>query len=53
MTSEECPPASAKVVYAPQWLLNTINAEQGDRVCVHSLKDTIKRGKALKVVAVL
>lgn len=53
MTSAECPPATAKVVYAPQWLLNTISAEQGDKVCVHAIKDMSKRGRATKIVAVL
>ena len=53
MNSQECEPATAKVVYAPQWLLNSINAEQGDKICIHSIKDATKRGKALKIIAVL
>jgi hypothetical protein len=34
-------------------MLNTIKVEQGDRICVNSIKDVNKRGKALKVQAVL
>jgi hypothetical protein len=50
MTPEECLPASANIVYAPQWILNTIQVQQGlDKVCIHSIKDIHKRNNALKV----
>ena len=44
---------TANIVYAPLWVLNTIQVEQGDKVCVHSIKDMHHRGKALTVQAVL
>ena len=55
MTSEECPPASANIVYAPQWILNTISVQLGDKVCIHSIKDRNlhQRGRAMRVQAVL
>ena len=49
MTSEECQPATSNIVYAPLWVLNTIQVEQGDKVCVHSIKDMHNRGKALSI----
>jgi hypothetical protein len=53
MSSEECPPASSSVVYAPQWILNTISIQPGDKVCVHTIKDLHHRGRAFRVQAVL
>jgi len=53
MTTDECAPSSSNIVFAPLWLLNTISVEQGDKVCVHSIKDHNFKGKALNVEAVL
>ena len=53
MTTNECVPSTASVVYAPQWILNTIQVQPGDKVCVHSIKDLYKRVKSLRVQAVL
>ena len=52
---EECQPASANIVYAPQWILNTISVQLGDKVCVHSIKDRnlYQRGRAQRIQAVL
>jgi hypothetical protein len=53
MTTEECMPASSSIVYAPQWILNTISVQPGEKVCVHSIKDLHYRGRALKIQAVI
>ena len=55
MNVEDCEPASSKVIYSPQWILNTLQIEQGDKVCVHAIKGEtlVKRGRALKIQALL